>query len=231
MAAPLYAAMARVPERFAELYKPADDGNGYVFDWAQVEGLVDPAEVDRLHDELRRERLAHRRSKHQAATSDAREPTDEERAQREEYERLAEERERLEFELHKRTEAAVGERVERIVAERVAALEGELAGARDELQDIRQELEELRAGEAQRVETDARLQAIRDALPRFAFVEGVEADLVMHADGPDGLVVRDGRVRSARGESVADWVERLARSRPHWSKNVRRPEAPRSLFR
>ena len=230
-----YESADAIPEAFRELYVERD--GGYVFDWSQVEGAVDPAAVDAALGELRAEREAHKATKRRLAAyraGDAPPPlTPEERAQWEEYERLVEEVERLEFQLHQRTEAEVQRLAEEIAAERVAALEEELADLDDELQGIRQELAELKAGETERVEIDARLQAIKDALPRFAFVDGVEADLVWHAiEGPEPLRVgHDGRVRSARGESVVEWIERLARSRPHWSKNARRPEAPRSLFR
>ncbi len=236
MAAPLHYATATPPERFAELYKQADDGNGYVLDLDLFEDVVDPAAVEAAQEALRAERLAHRETKARLAArraGDAPDPlTDEERAQRDEYERLAEERERLEFQLYQRTEAEVQRIAEEIAAREIASLEEMVGLKAGELEAMRQELAEFKAAETERVELDARLTAIRDALPRFAFVDGVEADLVWHAlEGPDGLTVDGERVKSTRGESVVEWVERLARSRPHWSKNAPRREAPRSLFR
>lgn len=223
-----------IPEAMRELFVERD--GAWHFDWTSIDGAVDPADVEARMAELRAERAAHRATKdklYKARSGDAPAPlTDEERAQRDEYERLSEERERLEFQLYQRTEAEVQRIAEEIAAREIASLEEMVGLKAGELERMRQELAEFKAAETERVETDARLTAIKDALPRFAFVDGVEADLVWHAlDGPDGLVVDGERVKSTRGESVVEWVERLARSRPHWSKNAPRREVPRSLFK
>lgn len=222
-----------IPEAMRELFVERD--GAWHFDWSQVEGTVDPADVEAAQAEIRAEREAHRETKfalYKRRSGDRVELTPEERAQRDEYQALVEQKESLEFKLHKRTEAEVQRIAEEIAAREIASLEEALGLKEGEIERMRQELAELKAGEQQRVETDARLTAIKDALPRFAFEDTVEADLVWHAlEGPDGLVAEGERVKSTRGESVVEWVERLARSRPHWSRNARRREAPRSLFK